>query len=99
MKWALATELIFFLFFLFVFFTMTLVFSCSLKWQRLLCRKLMELLIPTSEANITRLAVETSGYPLVSICGTAVTERIKVPPNNSAIKVSKKQKKKRPFVR
>lgn len=53
----------------------------------------MELLIPTSEANITRLAVETSGYPLVPICGAAVTERIKVPPNNSAIKLSKKPKK------
>lgn len=53
----------------------------------------MELLILTSEANVAQQAVETSGRPLVSICGVAVTERIKVPPNNSAIKVSKKQKK------
>lgn len=54
----------------------------------------MELLIPTSEANIGRLAVKTSGCPLVSTCSAAVSERIKVPPNNSAREVSKKFKKK-----
>lgn len=53
----------------------------------------MELLIPTTEANIGRLAVKTTGCPLVSTCSAAVSERIKVPPNNSAREVKKKKSK------